>query len=443
MAIAWNRLQKGNDLQRTALATLGLLFLTLISGTALPVAAASSDDAITYKMKPGDTLIGLAERYMVSPDRYRSVQRQNRIADPHSVPVGQVITIPRDLLKYKAADARFVAVRGNVTAGSAAADVGQIVREGTTISTGPASFATLSLPDGSRVSLPSNSDVRIRRSRIYVLGGSVDFDFDILKGGTRSTVTKKKSPDDRFRMRTPKAVSAVRGTDFQTRIDPLTSRDFAEVVEGGLAVDTGTGAAPLAQGNGLAVTDDRQVIKEALLPPPNLPGAGKTQSEKIVRFAAETPTPTRFTIAADSSFIEQLADVIASDGVANIADLPNGNYFVRGRTISANGIQGLPATFAFKRRLNGVTASVGQGDEGYVFRWASEGEGKRNFHFQLFFESTKNAPIIDEAGLSGDRVSISDLPPGKYQWRVAAVQYLDGEVGINWTPLETLTVSGD
>jgi hypothetical protein len=129
--------------------------------------------------------------------------------------------------------------------------------------------------------------------------------------------------------------------------------------------------------------------------------------------------------------------------VANIADLPNGNYFVRGRAISANGIQGQPVTLAFKRRLNGVTASAGQEDQGYVFRWASEGDGKRNFHFQLFSESTKNAPIIDEAGLSGEWVSISDLPPGKYLWRVAVVQYLDGEVGINWTPLETLTVSSD
>jgi hypothetical protein len=406
--------------------------------------AAPSDEPITYKVKSGDTLFGLADRYMVSRDRYKIVQQQNKIRDPHAVPVGTVISIPRNLLKFKPAAAKIISVRGQVNTGAVAANVGQSVSEGIVISTGPSSFATMQLADGSRISLPSNSDVRIRRMRNYVLGGSLDYDFDILKGGTRSTVSKKKSQDDRFRMRTPKAVSAVRGTDFQSRIDPVTKRDFAEVVEGALAVDIGTGnLLPLPAEMGLAVTEDGQKLTETMLPPPVLPGAGKTQAEKIVSFAAEASTPTRFTIASDSSFIEQVADIVATDGKANISDLPNGNYFVRGRAISGNGIQGLPVTYAFKRRLNGVSATAGKGDEGYVFRWSAEGEGKKNFHFQLFRTAADTVPMIDEAGLAGDRVTISDLSVGKYLWRVAVVQYLDGEVAINWTPLETLTVSGD
>lgn len=443
MDIVWNRLQKVFDLQQIGAAKLILLLFGAFVWEVPLGAMPSEDGAVTYKIKPGDTLIGLAEQFMLSRDRYKIVQQQNRIANPHAVPVGKVISIPRQVLAFKLTDARFVAVRGAVLASAKQAAVGQSLREGATITTGPSSFATLALSDGSRVSLPSNSDIRIRRLRTYNLGGSVDFDFDILKGGTRSNVTKKQSPDDRFRMRTPKAVSAVRGTDFQTRIDPVNSREFAEVVEGGLAVDTGDGAAPLAQGNGLAITDDRRVIQESLLPPPNVPGAGKVQADRIVSFAAEPRTSTRFTIGADSSFIEQVADVISEDGTANIADLPNGRYFVRTRAISANGIQGLPATYAFKRRLNGVTATAGKGDEGYVFRWASEGSGKTNFHFQLFAKTQKSAPIVDEAGLSGDKITISDLPAGTYQWRVAVVQYLEGEASINWTPFESLTISGE
>lgn len=372
----------------------------------------------------------------------KSCRKKNRITDPYAVPIGKTISIPRNVLAFNLADARFVAVRGTVLSGTSQASVGQKLREGATITTGPSSFATLVLSDGSHVSLPSNSDVRIRRLRTYHLGGSVDFDFDILKGGARSTVTKKKSLDDRFRVRTPRVVSAVRGTDFQTRIDPVSNRDFAEVVEGALAVSVGNGASALTEGNGLAVADDRRVIKEALPPPPNVPGAGKVQADRIVTFATEPRVPTRFTIGADSSFIEQVADVISTDGSARIADLPNGSYFVRARAISANGIQGVPATYAFKRRLNGVTAAVGKDDEGYVFRWASEGGGTTNFHFQLFTNAQAGAPLVDEAGLSGDRIIISDLPLGTYRWRVAVVQYLEGEVSINWTPFEALTVSG-
>ncbi|MBK8161488.1 MAG: hypothetical protein IPK59_22995 [Rhodospirillaceae bacterium] len=42
-------------------------------------------------------------------------------------------------------------------------------------------------------------------------------------------------------MRTPKAVSAVRGTDFQTRFDDTAKRDFAEVDEGALAIGVKNG----------------------------------------------------------------------------------------------------------------------------------------------------------------------------------------------------------
>jgi hypothetical protein len=62
-------------------------------------------------------------------------------------------------------------------------------------------------------------------------------------------------------------------------------------------------------------------------------------------------------------------------------------------------------------------------------------------HFQLFRNAADQVAMVDEAGLAGDRVSLSDLPPGDYFWRVGVIQYLDGEVGINWTPLEKLSVS--
>jgi hypothetical protein len=407
-----------------------------------PMASASDDAPIRYTFRKGDTLISLGERYFRNGQSYKIVQQQNRIADPRRIPVGQVILIPRSVLKYRPANAKLISVRGQVLTGSGIASVGQTVLEGSDINTGPSSFATMLLDDGSRISLPSNSNVRIRRLRSYVLGGSLDYDFDIAKGGIRSSVAKHKSGDDRYQVRTPKAVSAVRGTDFQSRFDADAGSDFAEVVEGGLGVVAGGGTArELPAGNGLAVKTGGGVITEALLAPPVLQEPGKTQADKIVRFAADGPVGIRYTIAADAGFVEQVADTIAPDGKAEFADLANGNYFVRARAISDNGIQGIPATFAFKRRLNGVTASAGQNDEGYAFRWIGEGGGMQRFHFQLFSKGTDQIAIVDEAGLSDDRVTVADLPPGDYFWRVGVVQYLDGEVAINWTPLEKLSVS--
>jgi hypothetical protein len=428
---------------------LPLALTLLLCGFAITPPASAADDKapIKYTVRKGDNLIKLGDRYFRNSQSYKIVQQQNRIADPHAIPIGKILDIPRSLLKFRPANAKLISVRGQVLTGSSAnslapASVGQTLVEGAALATSASSFATLLLDDGSRVSLPSNSDVRIRRLRSYVLGGSLDYDFDVAKGGIRSSVVKHKSGDDRYQVRTPKAVSAVRGTDFQSRYDPDGGSDFAEVIEGGLAVDTGPGASrSLPAGNGLAVKMGGGVITETLLSPPALQEPGKTQAEKIVRFASDTQSGVRYTIAADAGFVEQVADTISPDGKAEFSDLANGNYFVRARAISGNGIQGIPATFAFKRRLNGISASAGQSDEGYVFRWIGEGAGTQRFHFQLFRNATDQIAMVDEAGLAGDRVSLSDLPPGDYFWRVGVVQYLDGEVGINWTPLEKLSVS--
>ena len=425
---------------------LSLAMATLVLGFAAP-SSANDDAPIKYVVRAGDNLITLGDRYFRNAQSYKIVQQLNRIADPHTIPVGKILNIPRSVLKFRPANAKLISVRGQVLAGTSAAalapvTVGQSLREGAALATSASSFATLQLDDGSRVSLPSNSDVRIRRLRSYVLGGSLDYDFDVAKGGIRSSVNKLKSRDDRYQVRTPKAVSAVRGTDFQSRYDPEGGIDFAEVVEGGVAVDAGSGASrSLPAGNGLAVKPGGGVITEALLSPPSLQEPGKTQAEKIVRFAANAEAGVRYTIAADAGFVEQVADTITPNGKAEFAELANGNYFVRARAISANGIQGTPATFAFKRRLNGVSASAGQDAGGYVFRWVGEGAGTQRFHFQLFRNATDQVATVDEAGLSGDRVAVSDLPAGDYFWRVGVVQYLDGEVAINWTPLEKLSVS--
>jgi hypothetical protein len=447
MAIGWKRLQGAVDVGLATRIFGGLIGAGLCA-MAMPVAA--SDDApIRYVVRKGDNLITLGDRYFQNPLSYKIVQKRNAIANPNAIAVGSILSIPRNLLKFKPARAKLVSVRGQVMTGASSGTVaqaleGQNLAEGALLLTSASSFATLLLDDGSRVSLPSNSDVRIRRLRSYDLGGSLDYDFDIAKGGLRSTVVKHKSSDDRYQVRTPKAVSAVRGTDFQSRYDPDAGSDFAEVVEGGLAVNSGRSAVkPLPAGNGLAVKANGGVITETLLSPPALRDPEKTQSGKTVRFEALNAGGIRYTIATDPGFSEQVADMIAPTGVAEFADLGNGNYFVRARAISKNNIQGMPATFSFKRLIRGVSASAGKAGKGYVFRWLSEGDGTQRYHFQLFRNATDVVAVVDEAGLSADRITLSDLPPGDYFWRVAMVQYLDNDVAIDWTPLEKLSVSAN
>jgi hypothetical protein len=418
----------------------------LVATLCAPVNAATSDDGyITYVVKHGDTLIDMGKRYLNTPNSYRIVQQQNNIRDARALPVGKPIRIARNLLKYQTATAKLISVRGNVLVGSSAASAGQSVSEGATLKTAGSSFVTLSLPNGSRVSLPSNSDLRIRLLRTYSLGGALDYDFDVTKGGASTSVTPLKSADDRYRVRTPRAVSAVRGTDFQVRYDDKTDRDFAEVIEGGLAVSIGANAdTALPAGNGMAVPQSGAAIKEALLPEPKLIEPGKIQADSELLFTVDpraNETGYRLTWATDAGFVEQVADMTISGQEAKLAGIGDGNYFVRARAISENGIQGVPVTYAFKRRLNGVKASAGASNDGYSFKWQSDGQGVRKFHFQLFNGEPNGVAMVDEPALADPQIIISDLPPGNYFWRVGAVQFADGEVATNWTSFEKLAVA--
>jgi hypothetical protein len=421
-----------------------------ICAVATPIKAAD-DDAILYKVKRGDTLIGLGEKYFTRSDDYKKIQRANGLTNANIIPVGKQLRISRSYLKFKASTATLVAVRGNVTlvrsGVQSAAATGTSFGEGVLVRTASSSFTTLSLENGSRISLPSNSDLKILRLRRYLIDSSLDYDFEVGRGGAKSKVTPLTNGNDRYVVKTPKAVSAVRGTDFQARYDDQTGSDFSEVTEGALAVDLPGGESSLMPaGNGLAVKADGGVIKEALLAPMELTGAGRIQNKNNVTFDLPEDSGIagmRITIGSDAGFVEQIADGKFNGKQATFEGIEDGNYFARFRAISENGIEGMPATYTFKRRLNTVAASAGASDLGYIFKWLAEGKGIQRFHFQLYQGKAEGVAIVDEAGLTEQQISLSDLPIGDYYWRVASVQYLDGEVSTNWTPFEKLTVSAD
>jgi hypothetical protein len=424
------------------------LALMAIFAVLLASPAQASDDVIVYQVKKGDTLIALGNKYFAKNDDYSRVQKDNGIRDPFAMPVGTKLRIQRKYLKFRTSAARIVSVRGNVSliAGgrTVAASNGASIGEGSTLKTAASSFATLSLENGSRVSLPSNSDLKIVRLRQYVIDASLDYDFEVARGGAKSTVTPMKNGNDRYIVKTPKATSAVRGTDFQARYDETTGSDFSEVTEGALAVALPGGeSSAVPAGNGLAVKADGGVVKEALLPPVQLEGAGRLQNERLVGFDLPKGaySAVRVSLASDAGFVDQVADGSFAGNRAEFTSIDDGNYFVRMRAVSANGIEGMPVTFGFKRRLNSISASGGKSDSGYAFKWLGEGRGQLRYHFQLFQGKPDGTAMVDEAGLTQQDISLSDLPDGDYYWRVASVQYLDGEVSTSWTQFEKLTVS--
>lgn len=426
----------------------GLTGLVLL---AVPATARGQDgEPISYIMRSGDTLHGLAARWLVRPAAALEVQAFNRIADDRRIPVGRPIAIPRRLLRADPVDVRIVTFSGPVSviaAGRAApASRDMVLAEGAEIATGARGFVTLATRDGSRVSLPSNSRVRLVSSRRYRIDQTAEFDVQVLSGRAEATAVPQK-PGNRFRLRTPVAVSAVRGTAFRVGWHEDEQLGLTEVTEGEVGVATPQAGIDVPAGFGAAARPGGDLKRETLLPPPDAIEPGRVQTEEGVRFAlrpVEGARGYRILISGDAGFTAVLAESTAAEPQIELPGLGNGTFFFRATAIAASGLEGMGQVWSFRRQRLGVETEAGASavPGGLRFSWMVRGEGKAVHRFQLFPAGAGTSPLIDRPGLAEPGLTLTGLVPGTYRWRVGVTETVpDGSAEV-WTPFQTLTVSG-
>ena len=349
-------------MNRALAAGSGLLALALsqpaTSGPPLRPVPPASEPVTLYRTVKGDTLEGLALRYMSGRRDVAAVARLSGIANPNRIPVGTALRIPTRLLKSTPTTLTTVAVTGPVlrapASGSAAPlSKGDLVGEGDRVSTGPNAFATLAKPDGSRVTLPSHTILRVAVLRRVVLADAAVGDLVIESGRGEMTVTPLQAAD-RFEIRTPAAVAAVRGTQFRVAYDTGKSLSTLEVLHGRVAesatetspaVDIGAGQAAQRPLGG-----ERRIVP--LPPAPALAPPEPTATFPAVVLKIADPHPGwsyRFVLAHDPAFTDVFAEVTAPDGVARFDELPLAPVSARITAIDENGIEGMPKTYLVER----------------------------------------------------------------------------------------------
>lgn len=436
-------------------------FLMLPSASALAssgsVSGTHPTDPILYTTRAGDNLYTLALRYFRRVEDYRRVQRLNAVRDPYRLPKGQVLRIPRTLLRYEPLTATVIACRGRVSilrdGQFRSASLGNAVREGDEIVTQDNAFVSFRLPDASVVSLPSQSRIDIRRLRRIPLTGGIERLFALENGRARAIVTPAQNADDSFRVSTPVAVSAVRGTEFRARYDEAGSRAATEVLKGRVwvaAAEAETQALTVGAGFGATATARRTSDAVALLPAPVLLRPGRVQDESGLNFDVARlggAAAYHVQVASDAGFLDIIAEASATAASVSLPPIPDGTWFVRISAIDANGMEGLPATYGFQRRLQHITTAFERRQVGryreYLFRWMVEGANTHQYRFQLMKGQPDATPMVDEAGLAVSSFVATDLPPGTYYWRVMSVQFADDHAFSKWSPVESLTISRD
>lgn len=426
---------------------LALGMLACAALLAMPLAAAPADDQpVTYIVTHRDTLDGLAYRYLIGPAAARQVQARNHIRDPRRIPVGTRLSIPRNLLRSVPIELRVATFSGAVSLrppGGAAMPVqaGAVLAEGSELITGGNGFVTLSGSDGSRISLPSQSHVRVGEARRYLINRAASIDIEVLRGRADVSAAKQQ-PEGRFRLRTPVSVSAVRGTQFRIGFAEDRAAGTTEVLEGLVGVATGNAALDLPRGFGAAASASG-LAKEALLPAPEAIAPGRVQTDPEVSFALQPVAGAagyRVQLARDAGFVDIIAEQSSVAPAAAFTGIADGRWFMRASAIAPSGLEGFPAGYSFRRQQVGMKASAAAGGDGFRFAWLAEGEGTARYRFQLFAEGRDALPLVDEPGLAQTALTIANLAPGAYRWRVGVIQTVaDGSAEV-WTPLDKLVV---
>jgi hypothetical protein len=327
---------------------------------------------------------------------------------------------------------------------------GVVLGEGAVISTGVNSFARLDFADRSRLALPSQSRLRITRLRQTLLTSAVDREFTVEAGRSDSSVTHLPRAEDRYIVRTPVSVSAVRGTEFRVSYEADEHRASTEVISGAVAVNADGGLAALVPARfGVNATQGAAALAPVPLPAmPTLRNPGTVQDEPELAFDID-PAPGartyRAQLATDAGFLGMFGETSSEAPHVRFDGLADGTYFVRVSVVDGTGLESPPMTYAFERRLNTLDArtsvSIGRDRKRrYLFRWDANGEGTRIFRFKLTRNGVDTVPIIDAAGLTEHEITVTDLPNGAYSWRVMSRTFNRGRYVEKWSPTQSFKI---
>jgi hypothetical protein len=418
----------------TSLAAAGLAAASAVNATNLVQTLPASE--YLYRAQARDTLIGLSRRLLKDPRQWRGLQKRNAIVNPTRIPVGTAILIPRDWLRQTSEAATVTTVVGAVTGDGSVLKAGDPLHEGEKIDTAAGAYVTFTLADGSLVTLSSSSILEIARLKRYEGTGGRDTEIK-LDSGRLETQVKPQGEAGRFHIRTPVALSAVRGTEFRRAFEGPKALDKTEVIGGSVGVSAAATAATAATGvlvpAGFGTVSDassgpRPPVK--LLPPPDMSSMPARFEDKSVNFAfpaVDGATAYHAQVATDGAFQSIVAETTSAIPAFSFPGLPDSRYFLRVRSRDVEGLEGMDGVHEFERhRLPPPPQSTEPRADTYVtgdgasFGWTAV-DGAAAYRFQLGADPKFAGVVAERDQLSATRLALGNVAPGTYYWRIASI----------------------
>ncbi|MGY2197556.1 FecR family protein [Pseudomonas gingeri] len=231
---------------------------------------------------------------------------------------------------------------------------GMRVDEQEAVRTAADAFVSLGLGDGSRIVLPSNSQVRLQLDEVLAVPQVI-----LEQGQVESYVIKRASDHDRFRIQTPVGVLGVRGTHFRTRGED--GQVLVEVLDGQVAVRripvqaepgkagakrlaVAEAAVPVNARQGLKIRGSGELKPTDLLPAPRLLGQDGQRGDKPVWQLFLQPLEGarryRAQVATDVGFLDIKQEGFSSTPQIQFSDLQAAFYHVRLSAFDEQGLEG-------------------------------------------------------------------------------------------------------
>lgn len=326
-----------------------MLFYSALVLIVLSAPPAFPDTSFPVTVVEGDTLIGICNRYLEQPQRWREVAKANHLRNPDKIMPGQVIQIPVELLKGIPLTWRISSIRGDIVSRPEEKAEWKplrnddLVRQGAIIKISKGSSAELVYEDGSSLYLMPNAELVITDAREK--GGIRTIRKFFLRAGRVITkVRGATGKESRFEIHTPSAVAAARGTEFRTSVDS-SDATRSEVLHGIVGVEAMNKGVDLHEGEGTLVLKNKPPMSpRKLLRPPGLTDRKALQRNLpfALRFeAVKGAEYYRIILAADRGMGNTLKEkTIRPQEVFGIDDVEDGTYYLQSSSIDDIGLEG-------------------------------------------------------------------------------------------------------
>ena len=337
-------------------------------------AEANSDIEWIYHVEKGDTLWDLCRQQLGETNTtrcWKKIQRYNGITVPKRMRPGAYLRIPVSWLKTIPVVASVQFARGEVSQQVFGAANAQPLATGDQVSLGSLvtvadGAAVLKFIDGSELLLRQQSELLVQamttqgnhsaRTTLSLNKGEVDvgaFHSKSPSSAGASTPAKKKKSGDRFRIKTPGVVAAVRGTEFRVAAQPDGITTQVEVLQGGVDVASDQSGQLVPAGYGVSAVKGQAVeAPRKLLPGPQFErvqasyNVGDVTVQWLPVEGAKSYQLELYKGATGREILLQQAVATASYRFANLAE---GDYQLVVRAVSTDGLRGLDSrTLALK-----------------------------------------------------------------------------------------------